>query len=249
MADVPKRYCKFCGREIEYEQRPLGGRIFEVALPCQCDGAIAARANREAELERQRLAEIEERRRNTYLRVGIPRKFVDIPADSTYLDHVLNGGQLYYVGDTHQGKTYAACALLKAYIDKFSFEDELGNIHISKRAKFVCMPDLLSKWRASFDGGDDEEDVTEPCKMADILVLDDLGKGAMREWSLERIFDIVNSRYHGSLVTVVTTQYEVADLGSRMASGSDMENARAIVARLTDNSKRILVSNQVCYEQ
>ena len=108
------------------------------------------------------------------------------------------------------------------------------------------MPDLLSEWKATYNGGgEDEDDVTRRYGDADLLVLDDMGKGAPTAWALERLFQIVNRRYDNLRPTVVTTQYDAPDLGRRLAEMGDRETARAIVRRLTcDDTRRVMVKRR-----
>lgn len=252
MASTTSRFrpyaCPFCGREVRAKAMTLMGRTYRAPGRCECDGARAQRAALDAEARRAHAAELAAQRDALYRKAGIPRRFMEAAApDPTYLPHVEAGHALYLVGDTHQGKTHAACALLKAYIDAHSAE-RYGELRCDRVAKIVNIPDLMGRLRATFDRRDiDEENVLNVYGGADLLVLDDLGKGATREWALERIFQVVNRRYEANRVTIVTTQYEAPDLGRRLAEGSDRETARAIVSRITDDTRRIVVSGRRCH--
>jgi len=239
------RTCEFCGHVIEPARTSFGGVELQTPGECQCAGARAQRAADE-EAERQRHeVEISRRRQTIYRKAGIKPRFAGVTPDPTYLPHVEAGHGLYLVGDTNAGKTHAACALLKAYIDAHTTE-VFGALYCDRGARIIAVPDLLSEWKATYNHGDeDEAQVTARYGDADVLVLDDMGKGAPTPWALERLFQIVNRRYDQLLPTVVTTQYEPADLGRRLAETGDRETARAIVRRLTcDGALRVALERR-----
>lgn len=234
--------CQFCGRTVEPRSITFGGVAFEVPGVCQCDGARAQRAADEEADRRRHASELAEQHQRIYRKAGIKPRFMGAEPDATHLAHVEAGRNVYLVGDTNAGKTHAACALLKAYIDAHTSE-QFGWLHCNRVARIINVPDLLSEWKATYNGGgEDEEDVTARYGDADLLVLDDMGKGAPTAWALERLFQIVNRRYDNLRPTVVTTQYDAPDLGRRLAETGDRETARAIVRRLTcDDTRRVMV--------
>lgn len=225
--------CPFCGATVQPHKGWLGGDLFEVPGICHCDGARAQREAEELAEAERREAELARQTEAIYRRAGIRPRFMRVAPDRTHLAHVEDGRGLYLVGDTNAGKTHAAVALLKAYIDAHTSE-QFGAMWCARTARIVNVPDLLSEWKATYGrSGEDEAQVTARYGDADLLVLDDLGKGAPTAWALERLFQVVNRRYDRLLPTVVTTQYEPPDLGRRLAETGDRETARAIVRRLT----------------
>lgn len=237
--------CAFCGRMLYPQTVVFGDVSFEVPALCDCEGATANREAAEAAERRRHDERIAEQRRRIYRKAGIKPRFMAAEPDATHLPHVEARHNLYLVGDTNAGKTHAACALLKAYIDAHTTELP-GGIRCSRVARITNVPDLLSEWKATYNRGDEDEgEVTRRYGDADLLVLDDMGKGAPTAWALERLFQIVNRRYDALLPTVVTTQYEPADLGRRLAETGDRETARAIVRRLTcDDTRRVMLQRR-----
>ncbi len=223
----------------------FGGISYETPGECQCAGARAQRAADEEAERRRHADEISEQRLHIYRKAGIKPRFMQVWADGTHLAHVEEGHGIYFVGDTNAGKTHAATALLKAYIDAHTAEI-YGGLHCNRTARIINVPDLLSEWKATYNhGGEDEANVTTRYGDADLLVLDDMGKGAPTAWALERLFQIVNRRYDNLRPTIVTTQYEPPDLGRRLAETGDKETARAIVRRLIcDDTRRVMVQRR-----
>lgn len=237
------RTCEFCGETIWPKRVRLRavGLAYSVPGECQCDGARARRAAEEEAERREHDALLAEQRRTIYRKAGIPPRFMAAATpDPTHLGCVEDGHGVYLVGDTNAGKTHAASGLLKAYIDAHTTE-VFGALYCDRTARLVNVPDLLSEWKATYGHGDaDESQVTARYGDADLLVLDDVGKGAPTAWALERLYQVVNRRYVKLLPTVVTTQYEPGDLGRRLAETGDRETARAIVRRLVcDGTRRV----------
>lgn len=239
------RTCRFCGRTIQPKEVRLSGAAFQIPGSCDCDGARAQRAADEEAERRERAARLAELRRAIYRAAGIRPRFMGAVPDPANVPHVETGGNLYIVGDTDAGKTHAATALVKAYIDAHVREAFGGHLICNRAARIINVPDLMSEWKATYDGSGTEEDVTRRYGDADLLVLDDMGKGAPTAWALERLFQIVNRRYDNLRPTVVTTQYEPPALGRRLAETGDRETARAIVRRLTcGDTRRILLTKE-----
>lgn len=237
--------CAFCGRVVQPSAMLFGGVSYQTPGQCDCDGARAQREADELAERRAHAAKIAEQRQTIYRKAGIKPRFMGAAPDPTHLAHIEAGHGLYLVGDTNAGKTHAASATLKAYIDAHTSE-QFGALHCNRVARIINVPDLMSEWKATYNTRDgDEEEVTRHYGNADLLVLDDMGKGAPTAWALERLFQIVNRRYDNLRPTVVTTQYEPPALGRRLAENGDRETARAIVRRLTcDDTRRVMVQRR-----
>lgn len=238
--------CQFCGREVHSKALSFAGRTYEMPGVCECDGARAQREADELAKRRRHEAELVEQRQRIYRKAGIKPRFMRAEPDATHLAHVEAGHGVYLVGDTGSGKTHAATALIKAYIDAHTSES-FGTLHCDRTARIINVPDLLSEWKATYNNVacGDEAQVTARYGDADLLVLDDMGKGAPTAWALERLFQIVTRRYDNLRPTIVTTQYEAPDLGRRLAETGDKETARAIVRRLVcDDTRRVIAQRR-----
>ncbi|MBN1867771.1 ATP-binding protein [Candidatus Sumerlaeota bacterium] len=119
-------------------------------------------------------------------------------------------------GNTHKGfliegvvgcgKTHIAVAILQAVIRKgFS-------------GLFYNMPDLLSDIRATYsnESSVSESGLLEEINRPDLLVLDDLGAEATKDWINDRLYLIVNRRYDSCKPVIVTTNLTVDDLSEKL---------------------------------
>jgi DNA replication protein DnaC len=122
--------------------------------------------------------------------------------------------RLYAEGETHDpffallfgpvgcGKTYLACALLKRLI-----------MRTGASGRFIEFQQLMFQLRQCYSEGRSEEELLGPLRRADVLVIDELGKGRTEsEWQMERLDDLVNSRYNEGKLTILTTNF--APLGA-----------------------------------
>ncbi|MCL1791598.1 MAG: ATP-binding protein [Peptococcaceae bacterium] len=118
---------------------------------------------------------------------------------------------LMYSGQAGSGKTYLAAAIA----------NEL--IRLDKSVLFVVVPDLLDEMRATFDRKDVSEfDLLDMAKTVPILVFDDLGAHNYTDWTVNRIYSILNYRVNEQLPLIVTTNLHHGDiachLGERTSS-------------------------------
>ena len=100
-------------------------------------------------------------------------------------------------GPVGSGKTHLAISTLKRLVKKTEMQGQ-----------FVEFSDLLSRLRAAYSKKASEQEVLGPLLNVDVLVVDELGKGrADNEWQLEKLDEVVNSRYNSRKVTLFTTNY------------------------------------------
>jgi DNA replication protein DnaC len=113
---------------------------------------------------------------------------------------------LFY-GPVGSGKTYLAAALLKRLI-----------LRTSATGRFVEFQQLMFSLRSCYAEGRSEEELLAPLRRADILVIDELGKGRTEsEWQMERLDDLVNSRYNSNKLTIFTTNFAPAGVAPENA--------------------------------
>ena len=219
----PPARCAYCGRP----PRPLGVPVFgSVAWvshePCECEGAERERR----EEERRALDEMAAERERRLERSGIPRRFRKAtPTEArcaAYADALPGSGPngLFIHGPVCTGKTHNAAAVAIAATDR------------GLRTVFTSAIAIFSSIRETFDGGGSSKRALERYSSCEMLVLDDLGKESSSRWSLMTLFAIVNARYEGMRPTVVTSQYTLSQLRSRLASTGEAETATAIASRI-----------------
>ena len=104
---------------------------------------------------------------------------------------------------------------------------------------FGTMINLLDKIKESYGKrkiGETEGDLVEMYSKVDLLVIDDLGKGKLTDWVLEKLYLIINNRYENNLPLVITSNYNIEGLTDRLSqldNGKiDRDTAEAITSRL-----------------
>lgn len=113
---------------------------------------------------------------------------------------VAEGKGLYLHGNAGTGKTHLAAAIANHIIEKKR-----------RQVVFVNHITLLNRIKQSFETG---EDITAWYKKAPLLIIDDIGKSKVTDWTREVIYDIVNYRYENELSNVFTSNYDLKALGN-----------------------------------
>ena len=133
---------------------------------------------------------------------------------------------MYIEGSYGTGKTHLAAAIALQLI-------EAGVPVICKTSI-----DLLTDIKRSFDSHDISEDsVLRAYKEVDLLVIDDLGKEQVTEWSISTLYNILNDRYEDMRPTIITTNFGSDDLiAVETPKGSNGSRIKAIVSRLREVS-------------
>lgn len=109
-------------------------------------------------------------------------------------------------GAVGSGKTHVAVGILKGVIVK------------GYSGLFYNMPDLLSDIRATYDQTLPltEGELLEIVNKPDLLVLDDLGSEAARDWVNDRLYLIINRRYESNRPVLVTTNSTLEELEKKL---------------------------------
>lgn len=213
--------CEFCGMELE-TRRILGLR-YAVPVPCECEGA---KAHREEEDRAEAEANMREVLDRAFERAAIP------PAMNIYPEWG-DGTPVYLYGEQGRGKTEMACGALRKYLRDGVIEIDRKRYFETRSAKFVTGPAMMMRLRRTMDvRGESESDLMESYAGVGLLCLDDLGKGKLTDWVLERIYLILDMRYQTNAPTIITSQYDLDALTRLFAAASDMETAAAIRSRI-----------------
>ena len=134
----------------------------------------------------------------------------DIKYWLSHVDEVMDAGMgLYLYSHTKgSGKTRMAVSLANELI-----------IEHGKRVLFVTSLDILSEIRAMWnrESREDSEFRSESQIMrylneTEILVVDDFGTEAHKEWMDDRFYQIINTRYINKLLTIFTSNYSIKEL-------------------------------------
>ena len=212
---VPEKdICPICrGKGFLLLDVEYGHPDFGKLIPCRCTEARIA-LNRSRELQGlSNLGGLERMTFDTFLPDGVSLPESVRAALHRAFDISLEyakrpRGWLVLLGGYGAGKTHLAAAITNY------------NIDLGRPAIFVVVPDLLDHLRAAFgptsESGLDER--LEAIREAPLLVLDDLGAHHSTPWAQEKLFQILNHRYNGRLLTVITTNQQLEELDPRVAS-------------------------------
>lgn len=226
-----ERRCEWCGNLLD----PIGligfnGKVIWIgAKECECDGACEERARaEEAERKRRAKAEAEALRR-----CGVKPRFAHAKVDrreiAEYLDafDMRSGVGLYITGPSRAGKSHCATALAKAFF--------ASGYSVLMTSSFS----MLDEIKASYDAPSKQG--VERYAGYDVLIIDDFGKENASSWVVGTLFQIINERYESMKPTVVTSQYAPDALKSRMGRSGERESAEAIVERLKETCRLVVL--------
>ncbi len=114
-------------------------------------------------------------------------------------------------GATGSGKTHIVCAILHELILR------------GHRALFYSVPDFLKSLRDTISNPEKtQEEILSEAAQVKVLALDDLGAEKTSDFTMDRLYWIINERYCNNRATLVTTNYSWPD---------DLE--KAVGARIT----------------
>lgn len=260
---VPKpEKCKYCGKTLYYECVVLMGQamIWNLEKPrCDCEKAVAFWKGWDEKQEKikkeKELAEEQELRKQKIESIlgksGIKKRYLSRTIDSfsvtaenkrsfevatdyikNFREYFAQGKGLYLEGPCGTGKTHLAIAIALAIINT--------------GVPVICKTsiDILGDIKRCYERNSEvtEEEVLEAYKTVDLLIIDDLGKEQVTEWSVPVLYSILNERYEALLPTIITTNYNTTALAEKLSAKGDAETATAIISRFVESSKRVTMS-------
>ena len=116
------------------------------------------------------------------------------------------GKGLLFYGDTGTGKTYAACEIANALIDK------------GYRVMVTNFARILNTLQGTFE----KQDYIDSFNRFHLLVIDDLGIERDTAYAKEQVFNIIDSRYRSGLPMIITTNLSM----DKIKNPEDIENRR-----------------------
>ena len=253
--------CPFCGAETPWLGALIGETLFWTASkrPCTCEEAqeaAAAEADaRKREKEAQQARDKAERIEHMQQRAGMgsrerrktfsdleqtPDNFAAIMAAREYSHDYINREtrrkpSLFISGDLGTGKTHLAAAMANEIIEN------------GRPVKYATFTQMTQEIRAAFysESKETEAEAVRKYKTAPLLFLDDLGKEKATEWSLAKLFELIDSRYSNGLPTVITSNYTLDQLADKLTPpGSDKTTAEAIIDRLWEDCQQVQINGQ-----
>ena len=154
-----------------------------------------------------------EERAETWARDNLPDEFRDVEPD---WEMARDQRWLWLCGPVGVGKTRSVCATAKALAG------------MGKHPVFVSEAEMFDRIKASFDG---RADPTLGYQRSEVLIIDDVGKTPLSEWSASVYFLIVDYRWSHHLQTLFTSQLRPSEWVDT-AGEANARTADAISSRL-----------------
>lgn len=210
-------YCHKCHTKKQTEVEILG----KIRRPmCMCKCQAAKRAAEEEEYNRRKFEE----RVKELRRLGFPeadmRNWTFSNDDLTnekitkaaqrYVDNFSefrkNGKGLLLYGNTGTGKTFAACEIANALIDK----------------GYPVLVTNFARILNTLQGTFEKQEYIDGFNDFQLLVIDDLGIERDTAYAKEQVFNIIDSRYRSGLPMIITTNLTM----EKIKNPEDIENRR-----------------------
>lgn len=137
---------------------------------------------------------------------------------------------LLFTGGYGTGKTHLAAAICHEII-KQGYQPIFGT-----------MITLLEKIKTTYENEysrETEERILRKYTDCDLLIIDDLGKERPTDWTLEKLYYVINTRYENCLPIIITTNYTPGKLITRLTVKDNIETPEAIVSRIYEMCKGV----------
>lgn len=196
--------------DVPFPSTAGGTKITRVGVRCTCEQE-RAEAERAARERADFLARMERLRRDgitdpAYLRYTFDQDDRRNPAVSDVCQRYVqnwremkadNIGILFY-GDVGTGKSFLACAIANALLEK------LVSVSVTN------FPRILNTLQGSFD--DERQRRIDRLQHYSLLVIDDLGVERDTAYSVEQVYNVIDTRARSGKPLIVTTNLSMKDL-------------------------------------
>lgn len=134
---------------------------------------------------------------------------------------------IYIFGDVGCGKTFATACLANELM----------------KNGFTVLATKLSSYISKIRGGDwdrTENELLEYVKKVDILIIDDVGTENTSDFTKEKVFNLIDSRYRAQKPIIITTNLDIASLGKHYDLRiADRIREMCLLYRVVGESKRM----------
>ena len=250
MTFLSEETCHGCQRKIEvYEVEVIGGPnkgdLIEWKKGCVCEDIQMAEKAKENRAK------------------AITRKMQEIFESHSLISRDLEKANFENFEPKNKQQDYAKRSCMK-YVQIFERENPrnlllygnygLGKSHLAKSvtdgliekgfsAIFISVPKLLRKIKSTYSNDSEvsEDEIINHLEQVDLLVLDDLGAEKQSDWTIERIFDIIDSRQ--GMSTIYTTNYTLNDLRAKIGERNFSRVVNQDTTSLEFSGKNYRLSN------
>ena len=127
------------------------------------------------------------------------------------IERVTQGEGLYiYSSECGNGKTTWATKIARQYIVESAYLQKHVNL-----VYFTTVSDYLEELKQSF-GTNTTAEVESKLKKCDLLILDDIGVEKTSEWTIERLYSLINYRINEEKATIITSNLDLNELAEKL---------------------------------
>jgi DNA replication protein DnaC len=114
------------------------------------------------------------------------------------------GDGLLLRGGPGTGKTHLAAAIIRHQIEH------------GLKCSFFPVAKLYSDLREAFRLNASAVDIVKPCMQSPLIVLDDLGAGALTDFERRSALEVIEARLNSLRPTIVTTNLDLEDIAAKL---------------------------------
>ena len=210
-------YCGICNTPKQTEITVLG-EVYRPFCTCDCE-----KQRNEAEKEEQRQRDFADKVK-VLRQSGFPDKemlqwtFANDDMENEQITKAMKryvenfpelkkqGKGLLLYGSVGRGKTYAACEVANALVDKGY------SVLVTNFSR------ILNTLQSTFE----KQEYIDSLNDFSLLVIDDLGIERSTEYAKEQVYNVIDSRYRAGLPMIITTNLSIEDI----KNPTDIENGR-----------------------
>jgi len=208
--------CEKCGEPLQKRIQPEGFKSYVVPVNCSCKNAESKskevdEANAEKQIRLKRIIKnslMDEKFRSCTFEAwdfnkgskkmyNMGKKYSE---DFKKMKDKSIGLLIY--GEPGNGKTHTVSCIANALLNN------------GVPAICVNISGLLNRIQETYKnhGKEGEADILRGLANADLLIIDDLGTESISDWSVSKVYNIIDNRYRNGLPLIITTNLKLAEL-------------------------------------
>ena len=153
------------------------------------------------------------------IQAGIPKKFWNARLKDCYYTSIKIPDickSYFLTGIVGSGKTWVASAIANALIEEVPAPENEWDTPRTP-VLFRNVPDFFYNLRKGYNRrGETEAEIIGSMMKAPYLILDDCGAEKSSDWTLDRLYLVINSRYENDLPMVITSNLSLDEIGEKI---------------------------------